>query len=155
VPGDRYAILRDERDERRRLSAEPIELPAALTVKEFADRTGMGLAVIIRELLQNGIPVSWAIKPYGTKSFNDVDFTEATLTRADLRASHYTRVNLTRADLSNTDMRRAEFEDCIFTEAVMDGCILTHAQGTRLPFSSLQKSAIAWTDDDGPESGGG
>src|SRR5437016_2219145 len=36
----------------------PVELPAALSVKELSERIGASPAAIIRELLQNGIPAS-------------------------------------------------------------------------------------------------
>ena len=87
--------------------------------------------------------------------FIDVDFTEATLARADFRASIYTRVNFTRADLRGADMRRADFEDCVLDGAAMDGTVLTRKQESRLSLSSVQKTAIAWCDADGPEPSGG
>jgi BTB/POZ domain-containing protein KCTD9 len=87
--------------------------------------------------------------------FVDVEFTEAALARADLRASNYTRVNFTRADLSGTDLRRADFEECVFDDAAMDGTVLARSQGSLLVLSSVQKAAIAWCDDEGPEPSGG
>ena len=87
--------------------------------------------------------------------FMDVDFTEAILARVDFRASNYSRVNFTQADLRGADMRRADFEECVFDGAVMDGAVLTRKQGSRVALSSLQKAAIAWCDEDGPEPSGG
>jgi BTB/POZ domain-containing protein KCTD9 len=87
--------------------------------------------------------------------FIDVNFSEATLARADFRASAYTRVNFTQADLRGADMRYADFDECVFDGAMMDGAVLTHKQGSRLALSNAQKAAIAWCDDDGPEPSGG
>jgi uncharacterized protein YjbI with pentapeptide repeats len=87
--------------------------------------------------------------------FIEVDFTRATLARADLRASIYTHVNFTRTDLRGADMRCADFEECIFDGAIMDGAVLTRKQGSRLTLSSVQKAAIDWRDEDGPEPSGG
>ncbi len=87
--------------------------------------------------------------------FIDVDFTEATLARADLRASIYIRVKFIRTDLRGADMRRATFDECVFDGAVMDGAILTRRQGGRLPMSNEQKAVVDWRDDDGPEPSGG
>lgn len=87
--------------------------------------------------------------------FIDVNFSEATLARADFRASAYTRVNFTQADLRGADMRYADFDECVFDGAVMDGVVLTRKQGSRLALSNAQKAAIAWCDDDGPEPNGG
>ncbi len=36
----------------------PVELPPTLSVKEFAERTGLGASTVIRELLQNGVIAS-------------------------------------------------------------------------------------------------
>ena len=74
---------------------------------------------------------------------------------ADFRASIYTRVSFARADLRGADMRRADFEDCVFDGAVMDGAVFTREQGSRLALSSVQKAAISWRDEDGPEPSGG
>src|SRR5215831_19199936 len=36
---------------------------------------------LVNRLLQNGVPVNWAIKPFSSpKSFNDIDFTVTTVT---------------------------------------------------------------------------
>jgi uncharacterized protein YjbI with pentapeptide repeats len=87
--------------------------------------------------------------------FIDVDFTEATLVRSDLRASIYTRVKFTRTDLRGADMRRCTFEDCTFDDAQMEGAILTRRQGERLSLSKAQKAAIDWRAEEGPEPSGG
>jgi hypothetical protein len=87
--------------------------------------------------------------------FIDVDFTQARLAGADFRASIYTRINFTRADLRGADMRRADFEECVFDGAIMDGAVLTRKQGAGLALSSVQKAAIDWRDEDGPEPSGG
>jgi len=88
-------------------------------------------------------------------NFIGVDFTEATLARADLRASTYTRVNFTGTDFRGADLRRADFEKCFFDGAVMDGAVLTRKQGSRLALSGVQRAAIDWRDGDGPEPSGG
>jgi BTB/POZ domain-containing protein KCTD9 len=87
--------------------------------------------------------------------FIDVDFSEATLVRADLRASIYTRVNFTRTDLRGADMRRADFEECVFDSALMDGVVLTRAHADRLALSNAQTAVIDWRNEDGPEPSGG
>ncbi|MEA2640129.1 MAG: translation initiation factor [Chloroflexota bacterium] len=51
--GPRAAVV--EREPEVRVQTGPVELPAALTVKEFSERLNVPLAQIIRELLQNGI----------------------------------------------------------------------------------------------------
>lgn len=87
--------------------------------------------------------------------FIDVDFTDATLARSDARASLFRRVTFTRADLRGVDMRRSSFEECVFDGALLEGAILTHAQGSGLRLSAGQRSEIAWTTDEGPEPDGG
>ena len=42
----------------------------------FNQNSGMWKAYgLVYKLLQNGIPISWGIKAYPTKNFNDIDFT--------------------------------------------------------------------------------
>jgi len=52
-------------------------------------------------------------------------------------------------------MRRADFEECVFDGAMMDGTVLTRKQGARLSLSNVQKVAIDWRDEEGPEPSGG
>src|SRR5579871_3038256 len=51
----RTSVVDREAPSAARVQSGPIELPAALTVKEFAERLNVPAAQIIRELLQNGI----------------------------------------------------------------------------------------------------
>jgi uncharacterized protein YjbI with pentapeptide repeats len=87
--------------------------------------------------------------------FVDVDFTDTVLTRCDLRASSFKRVKFVRANLQGADLRRSLFEGCDFDGALMEGAVLTHKQGSTLILSSEQRARMSWTDDDGPEPGGG
>lgn len=85
----------------------------------------------------------------------DVDFGDAVLTGADMRASIYERVSFAGANLDSADLRRSTFSGCSFDGASMNGAVLTRAQGQGLALSPAQRAAIAWTDDDGVEPGGG
>ncbi len=87
--------------------------------------------------------------------FFNVDFTNAILARSDLRASTFVRVKFVSADLSHADMRMSSFENCDFERATMAGAVLTVEQGARLALSDIQRAQIAWTNDEGPEPGGG
>lgn len=87
--------------------------------------------------------------------FVDVDFTDAILARSDLRASLFNRVKFVRTDLRGADMRQSSFEDCDFENALMTGAILTAEQGAELNLSEEQRGQISWTNEDGPEPGGG
>ena len=87
--------------------------------------------------------------------FIDVDLTGAVLARSDLRASQFLRVRFDGADLRGADMRRSSFINCRFETARLDGAVLTRKQGQRMSLSEEQRAVIAWTNDDGPEPGGG
>jgi uncharacterized protein YjbI with pentapeptide repeats len=87
--------------------------------------------------------------------FIDVDFTDAILAGSDLRASAFVRVKFLRTDLRGADMRRSSFEDCAFDGALMEGAVLTYQQGSQISPSDDQRGKIKWTNDDGPEPGGG
>jgi BTB/POZ domain-containing protein KCTD9 len=87
--------------------------------------------------------------------FIDVDFSDASLARADLRASYYTRVKFIRTDLRDADLRRSVFEDCTFEGALLDRAILSYAQAKQLQLTETQRAGIAFTKDDGPEPDGG
>jgi uncharacterized protein YjbI with pentapeptide repeats len=87
--------------------------------------------------------------------FINVDFSDAVLSKADLRASIYTGTKFVRTDLRGADMRRGDYEDCDFDGAVMDGARMTRAQAAKLDLDEKQMAAIAWCDEDGPEPSGG
>jgi uncharacterized protein YjbI with pentapeptide repeats len=87
--------------------------------------------------------------------FTDVDFSDAVLTRCDLRASDFTRVKFVNANLNRSDLRRSSFSGCDFGGAQMDGVTLTHRQGAKLTLSDEQRIAINWVNEDGPEPSGG
>jgi uncharacterized protein YjbI with pentapeptide repeats len=57
--------------------------------------------------------------------FIEVDFTEANLSKSDLRASVFQKVKFVRADLQNADLRRATFQDCDFSGANLHGARLS------------------------------
>ena len=84
-------------------------------------------------------------------NFMRVDFTDAILTRCDLRASIFDNVKFVRADLSGADMRRSSFENCDFDGASLTGVIMSYEQGSAVNLSEEQRSKVAWTNDDGPE----
>jgi uncharacterized protein YjbI with pentapeptide repeats len=87
--------------------------------------------------------------------FIHVDFTDAVLAGADLRASVFSHVKFLRTDLRGADMRRSSFENCVFDGALMEGAILSHGQRSELDLSDEQRAKIEWTNDDGPEPDGG
>jgi hypothetical protein len=60
----------------------PMEKVGIATQAPFDQNNGMWKAYgLVNRLLQNGIPVNWAIKPFSSpKSFNDIDFTVTTVT---------------------------------------------------------------------------
>ncbi len=87
--------------------------------------------------------------------FKNVDFSEAVLTRCDIRASIFNRVKFVNAELSGADLRHSEFKACDFNGAIMDGTVLTKAQEGRLQLSDEQRSKIKWASNAGPEPGGG
>ena len=87
--------------------------------------------------------------------FSDVNFSFADLRGADLRASDFARCDFRSADLRRADLRQSTFCDCLFDMALLDWAILTRDEGAKLALSSAQLAGIAWTDDPGPEPGGG
>jgi hypothetical protein len=91
-------------------------------------------------------------------SWNDllhVDFSAAALIRSDLRRSLFDRVKFTGADMRGADLRGSSFKHCIFDHAIMDGAILARAQVSQISMSGVQKAAVDWRNNDGPEPGGG
>jgi len=87
--------------------------------------------------------------------FIGTNFSSALLVRCDLRASLFSNTSFNSADLSGADLRHSSFDGCDFSDARMSGAVLTMAQGAVLSLSDQQRSQIAWTDNDGPEPGGG
>jgi BTB/POZ domain-containing protein KCTD9 len=87
--------------------------------------------------------------------FIEVDFTEANLSRCDLRASLFQEVKFVRTDLSGTDLCQSEFTDCDFTEANMQKTRLTRGQGDELRLSDVQRREIDWQEEEGEEPAGG
>jgi uncharacterized protein YjbI with pentapeptide repeats len=87
--------------------------------------------------------------------FINVDFTDAILAGSDVRSSVFSQIKFVGTDLRGADMRRSSFQDCDFSGALMDGAILSNSQRLELDLSDEQRSAIQWTDDDGPEPDGG
>jgi hypothetical protein len=87
--------------------------------------------------------------------FTEADFTGASLAGSDLRASQFIRVRFSGADLSDADLRQSHFDRCVFTDTRLAGAILTPEQGRQMVLSRHQRDEIAWTQDDGPEPGGG
>jgi uncharacterized protein YjbI with pentapeptide repeats len=87
--------------------------------------------------------------------FIEVNFTDADLSGADLRASIFRRVAFVRANLRNADLRRSGFEACDLTDAAMSGAKLTREQAGRIRLSDEQRKVIDWQDSDGEEPPGG
>jgi BTB/POZ domain-containing protein KCTD9 len=87
--------------------------------------------------------------------FIDVDFSQAILTNADLRASLFEGVSFAEADLAFADLRISTFTHCVFDRASMKGTILTRRQGKTLSLSASQIGEISWTDDEGDDPSGG
>jgi BTB/POZ domain-containing protein KCTD9 len=88
-------------------------------------------------------------------AFNAVNFTDAVLANSDLRASDFVDVKFISADLTNSDLRISWFQGCDFSNALMNGTILTFEQGETLDLTDKQRAEIAWTTDDGIEPDGG
>lgn len=87
--------------------------------------------------------------------FIDVDFTDAVLRGADMRASIYTRVKFVRSDMRNADLRHSTFKGCEFSEALMAGATASRFQRFSMRLSSIQIAEIRWTWASGevPEGG--
>ncbi len=87
--------------------------------------------------------------------FIDVDFTDADLSRCDLRSSEFENVVFVRADLTDADLRYSSFNHCDFSGAQMRGVKLTRLQAKELILSEEQCAAIAWQHNGGrPPKGG-
>lgn len=87
--------------------------------------------------------------------FIDVDFTEANLSNADLRANLFERVRFTGASLAGSDLRYCGFKQCDFTGADMTDAKLTRKAGTALKLTQEQQYCIDWQDEDGEDPAGG
>ena len=87
--------------------------------------------------------------------FIDVDFTEANLSNADLRANLFERVRFTGASLVGADLRYCGIKQCDFTGADLTDVKLTRKVGTALKLSQEQQYSIDWQEDDGEEPEGG
>ena len=87
--------------------------------------------------------------------FIDVDFSEANLAGADLRATLFERVKFTGASLVGADLRCCGFKQCDFTGADMTDVKLTRKAGTALKLSQEQQYSVDWQDEDGEEPEGG
>ena len=87
--------------------------------------------------------------------FIEVNFTDADLSGADLRASIFRRVAFVRTNLRNTDLPRSNFKECDFTAADMAGAKLTRKRGEGIHLSDEQRKVIDWQESDGDEPLGG
>lgn len=87
--------------------------------------------------------------------FIDVDFTNAILINADLRACLFENVSFGGANLSGVDFRYCGFKSCDFKNADLTSAKLTAKVGASLKLSPDQQSVIDWQDEDGDEPGGG
>jgi uncharacterized protein YjbI with pentapeptide repeats len=87
--------------------------------------------------------------------FIEVNFTEADLSKCDLRASLYERTLFVRTKFRNADLRWSTFKECDFTGADLHGAKLTHERGEALDLSAEQKQVINWQESEGEEPPGG
>jgi BTB/POZ domain-containing protein KCTD9 len=87
--------------------------------------------------------------------FINVDFTEADLSRCDMRCSVFENVPFVRADLRDADLRMSTFENCDFTDANMAGTKMTRSQAKNLSLSDKQMQNIAWKRSNGGVPKGG
>ena len=78
--------------------------------------------------------------------FLGVDFSDAALSRCDMRASIFHGVKFLRADLTGADLRHSSFEDCDFDAAIMNGTKLSHEQLDGLMLSDVQRDQLAIID---------
>ncbi|MBN6104752.1 pentapeptide repeat-containing protein [Xanthomonas sp. CFBP 8703] len=115
-------------------------------------RTFFGRSEISKVSFQN---TDFSESNLSLNEFTHVDFSSALLTQSDMRGSVFSNTSFESADLRASDLRRSSFENCIFTDALMAGTVLTIAQGNILPLSDRQRAEIAWADADGDEPGGG
>ena len=84
-----------------------------------------------------------------------VDFSEANLADADLRANLFERVNFAGASLVGADLRYCGLKQCDFTGADMTDVKITRKAGTALNLSQEQQYSVDWQDEDGEEPAGG
>src|SRR4051794_26943071 len=78
------------------LPKEPVDVPASLSVKEFAERTGVSASTVIRELLQNGV----------IASINQtIDFDTAAIVAADMGFEVREMAPLAQAEIDQTEDR--------------------------------------------------
>ena len=87
--------------------------------------------------------------------FVQVDFGEALLIKADLRASVYEQVCFDGADLSGADLRSCELDRCTFEGAIMKGTQVVREQAAELELSPSQTGDILWHLSAGDEPPGG
>jgi len=87
--------------------------------------------------------------------FIEVDFSSASLARADLRLALFELTSFRDADLRGADLRAAGLELCHFDGADMDGAIVSRRQLSDLLLTRRQRRLIDVREDDGPEPDGG
>jgi uncharacterized protein YjbI with pentapeptide repeats len=87
--------------------------------------------------------------------FEDVDFSNADLSRFDFRGCALRRVRFAGSLLIDADLRCCGFEDCDFTGANLTRTKLTREVRSTLNLTADQTTVIDWQDDDGPDPDGG
>lgn len=87
--------------------------------------------------------------------FGSVDFTDADLSRCDMRCSLFDHVQFVRACLSGADLRMSTFKVCDFTDADMTGAKMRRSQAKGLSLSEEQKQRIDWKRREGKVPPGG
>src|SRR5262249_18762968 len=87
--------------------------------------------------------------------FIDVDFGEADLSGADLRASIFHRVSFRGARLHGTDLRGATFIGCEFADADLTDAKISRSVGWLYWLSAAQRRYVDWQTGPGPEPEGG
>lgn len=92
--------------------------------------------------------------PWNWSSFKEgweeLDFSNLTLTRTFFMA-----VRFTHADLSGVDLRHSQFTDCDFSGATLMGTKVTRTQAADLGLTQDQRDQVRWYQSPGPPPAGG
>jgi uncharacterized protein YjbI with pentapeptide repeats len=87
--------------------------------------------------------------------FEDVDFSRAVLSRADLRASNYERCRFDGADLRGADLRSSSYLECSFRDAKLDGARVTERQVGQMGLDPAQRASVSVELEDEDDVPGG
>jgi len=87
--------------------------------------------------------------------FIAVDLSNCDLSRADLRASNFMGVDFSHCILKQADFRGSGLEECVFSDADLEGAILETTEHGHLDLTPEQRSSIQWVDSPGEPPPGG